>query len=28
VRFTGKEWNPNQVEQFGKRFIAGFRINF
>ena len=28
VRFTGKEWNPNQVEQFGRRFVAGFRINF
>ena len=28
VRFTGREWNPNQVEQFGRRFVAGFRINF
>ena len=28
VRFTGQKWNPNQIESYGKRYLAGIRINF
>ncbi|MEJ6670866.1 MAG: TonB-dependent receptor, partial [Pseudomonadales bacterium] len=27
VRYTGKSWNPNQVESYGKRYLAGFRYS-
>ena len=28
MRYTAQEWNVNQVESFGKRFIAGVRYSF
>ncbi len=28
VRYTGGRWNPNQVEAYGKRYLAGFRFSF
>ncbi|MCQ3828481.1 TonB-dependent receptor [Microbulbifer elongatus] len=28
VRYTGDESNPNQVESYGRRYLAGFRVNF
>ncbi|MCK7596240.1 TonB-dependent receptor [Microbulbifer sp. CAU 1566] len=28
VRYTGDESNPNQVESYGRRYLAGFRMNF
>ncbi|WP_288131207.1 TonB-dependent receptor [Microbulbifer sp.] len=28
VRYTGDESMPNQVENFGRRYLAGFRVNF
>jgi len=28
VRFTGHTWNPNQVESYGRRYLAGVRFNF
>jgi outer membrane receptor protein involved in Fe transport len=27
VRYTGKSWNPNQVESYGRRYLAGFRYS-
>ncbi|WP_428819104.1 TonB-dependent receptor [Microbulbifer sp. MCCC 1A16149] len=28
VRYTGDESTPNQVESYGRRYLAGFRVNF
>lgn len=28
VRFTGSEWNPNQVESYGRRYLFGVRLSF
>ena len=28
VRYSGYEWNPNQVESYGRRFVAGIRYAF
>ncbi|QKX17275.1 TonB-dependent receptor [Microbulbifer sp. YPW1] len=28
VRYTGDERTPNQVESYGRRYLAGFRVNF
>ena len=27
VRFTGRSWNPNQVEAYGRRYVAGVRFS-
>ena len=27
VRYTGKRWNPNQVEAYGRRYLLGFRFS-
>jgi len=27
VRYTGALWNPNQVEAYGRRYVAGFRYS-
>lgn len=27
VRYTGKAWNPNQVESYGKRYLVGIRFS-
>jgi outer membrane receptor protein involved in Fe transport len=27
VRYTGKSWNPNQTEAYGKRYMVGFRYS-
>jgi len=27
VRYTGKDWNPNQVESYGRRYVLGVRYN-
>ncbi len=27
VRYTGDDWNPNQVEAYGKRYLLGIRYN-
>lgn len=28
MRYKGDDWNPNQVEAYGKRYLAGIRFNF
>ncbi|HIL82644.1 MAG TPA: TonB-dependent receptor [Pseudomonadales bacterium] len=27
VRYTGKDWNPNQAEAYGRRYLVGFRYS-
>ena len=27
IRFTGHDWNPNQIESYGRRYLVGVRFN-